>query len=282
MPVFPVMCCLRSFGDLGKTCIIDLYAGEDALVMGEAVPLPANKFDRVTLSPMEVWFSTCGVTTDRDITAGLVSWNTEGDILDQYETFNGMPVSCGGDLYDSEDSEWDDPYAISGETYVEDYNFDVPEGMELMVYRHRRAPHSSDIRQNWQMDMTPVCRTMPGDTWDERDKFDDDSLMEAVAADGQDMNEFHQRVVSSDEEDCCDSDVVDLEGLHYLGRNCIMDFSAGGTLSPSKSDLTGPNDPYVTDGPVGQIGTLSPLTSSSEILVGDTNLITDIYKFNNM
>ena len=70
-----------------------------------------------------------------------------------------------------------------------------------------------------------------------------------------------------DEEDHCDSDVADLEGLNYLGRNCIMDVSAGGTLYVSESDLTGPDGPYVTDGPVGQIGTLSPSTSSSEILV---------------
>ena len=44
----------------------------------------------------------------------------------------------------------------------------------------------------------------------------------------------------------------DLECLNYLGRNCIMDFSAGGTLSPSKSDLTVPNGPYVTGGPVSR------------------------------
>ena len=46
-----------------------------------------------------------------------------------------------------------------------------------------------------------------------------------------------------------------------------MDHSAGGMLSPSESDLTGPNGLYATGGPVGQIGTLSPSTSSSEILV---------------
>ena len=37
----------------------------------------------------------------------------------------------------------------------------------------------------------------------------------------------------------------DLQCLNYLGRNCIMDFSAGETLSPSESDLTDPNGPYV-------------------------------------
>ena len=169
MPVLPATGYLRSFGGLGRTFIMDLYAGEDALVMGAAVPLPAENIDRVVLSPMEVWFGTCDVTNDRDITAGLVSWNTEGDILDQCETFNGMPEYYVGDLYYSEDSDWDDPYAIAGDTYVEDYNFDVPKGMDLMVHRHRRAPHNSDIRQNWQMDRTPVCRTMPCDTRDEWD-----------------------------------------------------------------------------------------------------------------
>ena len=97
MTVLPATGYLRSFGGLGRTCIMDLYTEEDALVLGAAVPLP---------------------TTDRDITAGLVSWNTEGGILDQCETFNGMPVYYGGDLYDSEDSDWDDPYAIAGDTYM--------------------------------------------------------------------------------------------------------------------------------------------------------------------
>ena len=81
-------------------------------MLGAAVPLPAENIDRVTLSPVEVQFSTCDVTTDGNITAGLVRWNMEGDILDQYETFKGMPVYYGGDLYDSEDSDWDDPYAV--------------------------------------------------------------------------------------------------------------------------------------------------------------------------
>ena len=57
--------------------------------------------------------STCDVNTDGNITARFDSWNTEGDVLDQYETFNGMPVYYGGDLYDSEDSDWDYSYEIA-------------------------------------------------------------------------------------------------------------------------------------------------------------------------
>ena len=58
----------------------------------------------------------------------------------------------------------------------------------------------------------------------------------------------------------------DLECLTYQGKDCIRDFSAGGTLSPSVSDLSGKRGPYVTDGPVGHSGTLSSSTSMTEIL----------------
>ena len=58
------------------------------------------------------------------------------DIEYQYETFNGLPVYYGGNMYDLEDSE-DDPLERARTAYVEDYNFDVPEGMELMAYNRR-------------------------------------------------------------------------------------------------------------------------------------------------
>ena len=58
----------------------------------------------------------------------------------------------------------------------------------------------------------------------------------------------------------------DLECLPYQGKDCIKDFSAGGTLSPSASDLSGPRGPYVTDGPVGHPGTLSTSTFMTEMM----------------
>ena len=190
------------------------------LVLGTAAPLPVENIARVTLSPVEERVSACDVTTDGNIMAGLDSCTTceddytEGGSLDQYETFNGMPVYYGGDLYDSEDLDWDDPYAIASAAYVEDYNFDVPEGMDLMVHRNRRDPDNSDIQQNWKTGMTPVCQAMSCVTRDEWDTLEDDSLTEAYAADSQNMDEFYRRVVSSDEEDFGDSDdgsVADLE-----------------------------------------------------------------------
>ena len=77
MPVFLATGYLRSFGGLG-----DLSAGQDDPVLGAAFPLPAENIDRVTLSSMEVRVSTGGSSTYRDITARLVSWNTEWDMLD--------------------------------------------------------------------------------------------------------------------------------------------------------------------------------------------------------
>ena len=35
----------------------------------------------------------------------LRQWNMDMDIEYQYETFNGLPVYYGGDMYDSEDTE---------------------------------------------------------------------------------------------------------------------------------------------------------------------------------
>ena len=43
-----------------------------------------------------------------------------------------------GDMYDSEDLEEYDPLEMARAAYVEDYNFDVPEGMDLMTYTRRR------------------------------------------------------------------------------------------------------------------------------------------------
>ena len=60
-----------------------------------------------------------------DTTLVCVDEYTECDILDQFEMINGVRVYYGGDLYDSEDSDWDNPYAIASAEYVEGYNFDV-------------------------------------------------------------------------------------------------------------------------------------------------------------
>ena len=56
--------------------------------------------------------------------------------------FDGVPVYYGGDLCDSddlEDSEWEDPW---NRVYVERYNLDALDGMELKVYERLWAGHN--------------------------------------------------------------------------------------------------------------------------------------------
>ena len=90
------------------------------------------------------------------LTVTLLARMLQGALLAQ-RAFHGMPVYYGGDMYDSEASDWDDPYALASVAYVEDYNFDVLEGMDLMVHRQSRIPDSSDVQQDCQTDVAPVC-----------------------------------------------------------------------------------------------------------------------------
>ena len=104
---------------------------------------------------------------------GLRQWNMDMDVEYQYETFNGLPVYYGGDMYDSEDSE-DDPLERARAVYVEDYNFDAPEGMELMAYNQRR-PDGGEARSVDRVDMVPMCRTVSCITHIARDESSDTS-----------------------------------------------------------------------------------------------------------
>ena len=87
-----------------------------------SVPLPAVDVGRVAWSSADGRLPTGDGNSDGCITTRFQHWSTDGDVEDQCETFNGMPVYYGGDLYDSEDSDWDDPYSLASAAYVEDYN----------------------------------------------------------------------------------------------------------------------------------------------------------------
>ena len=58
------------------------------LMLGAAVPLPAGDVGRVALSPTEVCLSVSDMCVNNINTEGFQRWNTDRDILDQYETFN--------------------------------------------------------------------------------------------------------------------------------------------------------------------------------------------------
>ena len=58
----------------------------------------------------------------------------EWDIRNDFETVDDTTIYHGGDIYDSDESDWEDPYDIMCAEYVEQFNFDAPEGMELKVF----------------------------------------------------------------------------------------------------------------------------------------------------
>ena len=174
---------------------------------------------RVPWSSADGRLSTGDGNSNGCITTGFQHWNMDSDVGDQYGTCNNVPVYYGGDLCDSEDSDWDDLCALAGAACVEDYGFDVPEGMDPVVHRHGRIPESSDVRRDCQMDVTPVYRTVSYATRDEWNASDCDSLTMTADENDPDMNDCCQRVVSSDDKNCLDSEktVTDLDGSRSEG-----------------------------------------------------------------
>ena len=142
------------------------------------------------------------------------------DVEYQYETFNGLRVYYGGDMYDSEDAE-NDPLERARAEYVEDYNFDVPEGMELMVYNRRRQ--DGDKSRNVDtVDMVPMCRTVAGIMRTAPDPSSDTSEMDTAELIGSDIEVSGQWPDLSDEKDCFGSDV----GSSVDGSLSFSDFDS--------------------------------------------------------
>ena len=98
------------------------------------------------------------ITLDEVRSEGLWQWNMDMDIEYQYETFNGLPVYYGGDMYDSEDTEGFDP--------------DVPAVMGGMTYAER-PPDDGDGRSVNVVNMAPVDRTVSRVALCEVDKSSD-------------------------------------------------------------------------------------------------------------
>ena len=137
----------------------------------EAVPFPGERDPVITQLPAEMLVGDCGDVLNRDVT-GNSCWAVPGgigeptvlamigldvmpmgegvqlhgadkcvewDIRDEFETIDGMPVYYGGDLCISDESDWEDPYDIACAEFVEQYNFDALEGMELMVFERLKV-----------------------------------------------------------------------------------------------------------------------------------------------
>ena len=159
-------------------------------------------------------------------------------------------------MYNLDDLEWDDPYVLTSAVYVEDYNFDVPEGMDLTVHRRSRIPDGSEIQQDDHMDIVPVCQTVSCVTRNGWDVFDDESLTEATVVDSPNMDDYYHRVVLSDEEDFVVSDVGSITGFNWnmSEEEELMD-SDEGSVADLASDRLDVEIGYVSDvGSVADLG----------------------------
>ena len=166
----------------------------------------ASDVNGLMLSPEDACLCDKEISLDEVRSEGLRQWNMDMDVAYQYETFNGLPVYYGGDMYDSEDSEEYDPLEMARAAYVEDYNFDVPEGMELMTYTRRR-PDGVEARDVNTVDMVPMCQTVSCVTRIEMDESSDTSGTDTAVIEGSDIEDFCLWPDLLNEEDCSISNV---------------------------------------------------------------------------
>ena len=96
--------------DRGWPCLeITDAMRREALRIRSTGRVSAGSVNGLILSPEEDWLCEKEKYLDDVSSEGLRQWNMDMDTEYQYETFNGLPVYYGGDMYDSEDSEEDDP-----------------------------------------------------------------------------------------------------------------------------------------------------------------------------
>ena len=102
------------------------------------------------------------------------AWITDSGY--RLETIDGMTVYYGSNLCDSDESDWDDMYDIASAEYVEQYNFDVPEGMDQMVFERCGGPYGLEMLEDEGTGLAHVCQTTLGDPQGEVHTLDIDPL----------------------------------------------------------------------------------------------------------
>ena len=146
------------------------------------------KLEAQSCPPEHANLSDTETSLDQVRSEGRRQWNMDMEVEYQYETFNGLPVYYSGDMYDSEDTEECNPVEMAHAAYVEDYYFDVPEGMELMTY-NRRLPDGGDDWGVNEVDMVPMCRTVSGVARYELDESSDTSRTDTAELEESDIED---------------------------------------------------------------------------------------------
>ena len=215
------------------------------LLSVEAVPFPGKRNPNINQLPAEMLVGDCGEVGSRDVPGiscrtvpgglgdpavvamiGLdvmpmgeriqlhrANMNAEWDIRDEFETIDGMPVDHGGDLCDSDKSDWEDPCDIA---YAEEVDLDALDGIKLKVFERLKRPDDSVLLVEEQTVLTQVRRTSSS-----RQQWQLDTLGVKPVADI--LNEMH--------------DVPD-EAVSAIRRSCSETYG-GGTDLYSEEDISG-------------------------------------------
>ena len=147
-------------------------AGEESITVrgGWSVPDVARTPAVVAMVGMDA-----GPTTN-DATLDCVDECAAWDSGYQCEIIDGVTVYYGGDLCNLDESDWDDLYDIASAEYVEQYNFEVPEGMDLMVFERCMGPYGSELLEDVGTGLAQVCQTTLHGPQGELDTVDIDPL----------------------------------------------------------------------------------------------------------
>ena len=118
--------------------------------------VPDVIWDRAVVAMVGLDTVRMGEETPMDCDGECAEW----DIRNEFETVDGMPVYYGGDLYDSDESDWEDPCDLVYAEYANRYNFDAPEGMELKDFERLQGPDGTVMMVGEVTDSGHVQRTL--------------------------------------------------------------------------------------------------------------------------
>ena len=124
------------------------------VTMSHCPTVPDVIKDRAVVAMVGLDVVRMGEETLMDCEGGCAEWDIRN------ETVDGMPVYYVGDLYDSDESDWEDPYDRVYVEHVDRYNFDSPEGMGLKVFERLQGPDESVMMVGVVTDSGHVQRTL--------------------------------------------------------------------------------------------------------------------------
>ena len=118
------------------------------------------------LSPENACLGDKEMSLDKVRSEGLRQWNMDKDVEFQFETFKGLPMYYGGDMFDSEYSEEYNPLWHARRVW---------RIMILMLTYTRLRPDGGEARIVHTVDMVPMCQTVSCVTRSEPDVSSDTS-----------------------------------------------------------------------------------------------------------